>query len=97
VITISGIFLFGFYNFDFDFREDSGKNDSDLDEPWIMTVRGPNSLKPLLNSTPESSSASPSQLLSKKTQQNGSLQSSKKSSNHKSNVESNVTNNCFAL
>lgn len=63
-----------------------------------MTVRGPNSLKPLLNSTPESSSASPSQLLSKKTQQNGSLQSSKKSSNNKSNVvETNVINNCFAL
>ncbi|XP_025190366.1 serine/threonine-protein kinase 26 [Melanaphis sacchari] len=71
--------------------EDSGKNDSDLDEPWIMTVRGPNSLKPLLNTTAESSSASQSQLLSKKTQQNGSLQSSKKSSNHKSNnVEPNL-------
>lgn len=86
------------YNVYFDFREDSGKNDSDLDEPWIMTVRGPNSLKPLLNSNPESSSASQSQLLSKKTQQNGSLQSSKKSSNHKSNnVESNVINNCFTI
>lgn len=63
-----------------------------------MTVRGPNSLKPLLNSTPESSSASPSQLMSKKNQQNGSLQPSKKSTNNKSNVvESNVINNCFAL
>lgn len=56
-----------------------------------MTVRGPNSLKPLLNSTPESNAASPSQFLSKKSQQNGSLQSSKKSSNQKSNVESSVS------
>jgi len=63
-----------------------------------MTVRGPNSLKPLLNSAAESSSASQLQLLSKKTQQNGSLQSSKKSSNHKSNnVESNVINNCYII
>lgn len=55
-----------------------------------MTVRGPNSIKPLLNSPSESNVASPSQM-SKKTQQNGSLQS-KKLSNQKSNiVESNVS------
>lgn len=74
----------------FEFSEDSGKTDSDLDEPWIMTVRGPNSMKSLVNSSPESNIASPSQL-SKKIQQNGSLQS-KKLSNQKSNsVESNVS------
>jgi hypothetical protein len=57
-----------------------------------MTVRGPNSMKPLKNSTAESSSFASLQLLSKKTQQNGSLQSSKKSSSQKSNiVESNVS------
>lgn len=53
-----------------------------------MTVRGPNSIKAPLNSTPESSVSSKS----KKTQQNGSLQSSKKTTNQKSNiVESNVS------
>lgn len=57
-----------------------------------MTVRGPKSLKPLLNSNAESSADFQSQLLSKKSQQNGSLQSSKKTSNQKSNiVESNVS------
>lgn len=56
-----------------------------------MTVRGPNSLKPLLNSNAESSADFQSQVLSKKSQQNGSLQS-KKTSNQKSNiVESNVS------
>lgn len=66
--------------------EDSGKMDSDLDEPWIMTVRGSHSIKTQLNTlTPESSTS-----LSKKTPQNGSLQSSKKSSNHKSNIESDL-------
>jgi len=70
--------------------EDSGKTDSDLDEPWIMTVRGPNSLKPLLNSTPEANAASMSLPLSKKTQQNGSMQSTKKSTNQKSIVESSL-------
>lgn len=68
----------------FNFSEDSGKNDSDMDEPWIMTVRGPNSIKPLLTSTAEANP--PSQMLSKKTQLNGSLQSSKKSFNQKSNI-----------
>jgi len=68
-------------------REDSGKMDSDLDEPWIMTVRGSHSIKTQMNTlTPESSTS-----LSKKTPQNGSLQSSKKSSNHKSNIESDVS------
>lgn len=28
------------------FSEESGKPDSDLDEPWIMTVKGPHSIKP---------------------------------------------------
>lgn len=83
------IYLMIYFDY-FDFSEDSGKTDSDLDEPWIMTVRGPNSIKPLLNSASESNIASPSQL-SKKIQQNGSLQS-KKLSNQKSNiVESNVS------
>lgn len=49
-----------------------------------MTVRGPNSIKPPLNCTPESSVAS--KMMSKKTQQNGLLQSNKKSSNQKSNI-----------
>lgn len=57
-----------------------------------MTVRGPNSMKPLMNSSAESSSAASLQLLSKKNHQNGSLQSSKKSTSQKSNiVESNVS------
>lgn len=55
-----------------------------------MTVRGPNSIKPLLTSTIETNP--PSQILSKKTQQNGSLQSFKKSLSQKSNsVDSNVS------
>ncbi|VVC38062.1 Hypothetical protein CINCED_3A004767 [Cinara cedri] len=69
--------------------EDSSKNDSDLDEPWIMTVRGPNSIKPMLTSAAETNPSS--QMLSKKMQQNGSLRSSKKSFNQKYNIaESNV-------
>lgn len=57
-----------------------------------MTVRGPNSLKPLLNANIKSSVDFQSQLLSKKSQPNGSLQSFKKKSNQKSNiVESNVS------
>jgi len=55
--------------------------DSDLDEPWIMTVKGSHSIKTQLNPTPESSTSP-----SKKTQQNGSLHSSKKSSNIESDV-----------
>jgi serine/threonine-protein kinase 24/25/MST4 len=34
--------LFNTYNI---YREES-KQDSDLDEPWIMTVKGPHSIKP---------------------------------------------------
>lgn len=30
---------------DFFYREDSGKADNDVDEPWIMTVKGPRSAK----------------------------------------------------
>jgi len=63
--------------------EESGKIDSD--EPWIMTVRGTHSMKTQLNSSPESSTSP-----SKKTQQNGSLQSSKKSFSYKANVESDL-------
>lgn len=74
----------------FGFSEDSGKTDSDLDEPWIMTVRGPNSMKSLLNSSSESNIASPSQL-PKKNQQNGSLQPKKLSSQKSNSVESNVS------
>lgn len=74
----------------FNFSEDSGKPDGDLDDSWIMTVRGPNSIK----SPSESNASFPSEWLSKKTHQNGSLQSSKKSSHQKSNVESSVSNCC---
>lgn len=65
--------------------EDSGKTDSDLDDSWVMTVKGPNSFK----TSPELNTFSP-EWLSKKTHQNGSLHS-KKSSQQKSNVEPSVS------
>lgn len=68
--------------FFFFFREDSGKTDSDLDDSWVMTVRGPNSLK----TTPEFTS----EWLSKKSHQNGLLHS-KKSSQQKSKAEPSVS------